>query len=337
MKTEAHVKGITFRVKDNEALRKLVPEGPCELRHVPFIHPTDPNRNDPNAVEVWHQGHHLGFLGKGSNERKSFFAALADGADITCTVTDFSYGLYDANMNLIDGSFNDELDGYLASVLVEFESSVTESHYVIKGKKHIRVTKIAGMIDEIGFVIPKHLYNWMTRIAGEDSAALTHQEYLDKIDDVRLKGVRLHDACEQFVRDGVTTEYTPNGLGEFVARYQVKYLESEQIVKRGKKYRVAGRFDLLAEATDRGEEMKVIMDWKRGGSLKLAYVLQCAFYARAKKADAFWIVLFGTKNKCGYSVKMFDKSDIKLGCEVFDLLTKAVYKLMSFKWFKMFK
>jgi hypothetical protein len=337
MRIEANVAGITFRVKEDEAVRKMVPEGEVELRHVPFVHPSDPNRNDPNAVEVWHKGHQLGFLSKGSNERKAYFAALAEGADITCKVTDFSYALYDANLNMIEGTFNDELDGYLASIIIEFDSAVTENHYVLDGKKHIRVTKIAGMIDEIGFVLPKHLYTWITRVAGEDSEALTHQEYLEKIESVRNKGVLLHDACEEFVRDGTSGDHTPFGLSEFVTRFQVKYIDSEKIVRRGKKYRVAGRFDLLADVVDKGEELKVIIDWKRGGSLKLAYMLQCAFYARAKKADGFWIVLFGTKNKCGYSVKKFDKKDIKTLCTVFDALTKIAYQLEEFPQFKMFK
>ena len=360
MKTECKVAGITFRVKGNEELRKFVPEGACELRHVPFVHPSDSNRNDPNAVEVWNKGLMLGFLGKGSNERKSFFEAKSNGADVLCKVVDFSYSLYDANLNIIDGEFNDQLDGYLASVIIEFESSVTSTHYTIKEKAYVRVTKIAGLIDEIGFILPKHLYNWMTakqmdtrsedvkkgwpwfvsaspdRVA-VDRVPMTHEEYIAKIENIRLHGIRLHDACEEFVRDGTTNDDTPHGLKEFVAKHQVKYLSSEQVVKRGRKYRVAGRYDLLATGVHKDGAVKVVVDWKRGGSLKIAHMLQCAFYARQLKADEFWVVLFGTKNKCGYSVKRFVKEDIDILCIVFDMLTKIAYTLTTFPQFKAFK
>lgn len=342
MKTVCNVAGVTFRVKESEAIRKFVPEGECELRHVPFEHPSDPNKSDLNAVEVWNKGLMLGYLPKNKPQRKAFFEAKKDGIDVICTVKGIGYAYYDGNLNIIDNTFNDLLEGYLGSVELEFESAVSGNAYTIKGLEWIRVTKIAGLIDNIGFLLPEHLYNWMTRFNGSDkqSKVMTHKEYLEKVDKVRLEGNALHDACEAFAMMGVSSQNTPHGLDTLFTQYNIRAVSAEQVVKRGKKYRVAGRYDLLADVTDIEKktkiktEKRVIIDWKRGSSVKLPYLLQCAFYAKQTGASEFWIVLFGTKNKCGYSVKKYGPDCIPLLNEVFDMLTKIAYKMSAFKEFK---
>ena len=59
-------------------------------------------------------------------------------------------------------------------------------------------------------------------------------------------------------------------------------------------------------------------------------MLQCAFYAKKMKADAFLIVLFGTSNKCGYSVKQFNKQDIDTLYEVFMSMAMCLHWLNDF-------
>ncbi len=307
MKVAFKVVGITFAVKDSPAVRKLVPSGQVELRHTPFVHATDPSQNDPNAVTVWNQGVQIGYVPKNSNARAAFFEMLSEGVDINATVTGFKYAVYDGNLNIVDDTFNDNLDGYLASVEVEFEAAVTSTHYTIGGKRYMRVTCVANMLDEVGMQVPEHLYKWMTET---DGARITHADYCAKLEATRMNGTKLHKACEDFVRFGVPSVDTPFGLSEFVAKFGVQYISSEQVVF-DKQYGVAGRYDLLASAIvkDAGRK-KLIIDWKRGSKVRLGYLLQCAFYAKKTKADGFWIVLFGTGNKCGYSVKQYTKKDV---------------------------
>jgi hypothetical protein len=232
---------------------------------------------------------------------------LAEGVDINATVTSFLYAVYDGNLNIVEDTFNDVLDGYLASVEIEFEAAVTATHYTIDGKEYVRATLIASALDEVGFQIPEFLYKWMTETDGKK---ISHADYCAKLESTRLNGTKLHGSCEQFVRFGIRNEDTPHGIDEFVKKFGVEYISSEQVVC-DKQYGVAGRYDLLASAMvkDAGRK-KIIIDWKRGSKVRISYLLQCAFYAKKTKADGFWIVLFGTGNKCGYSVKQYTKKDV---------------------------
>jgi len=327
MKVAFKVVGTTFRVKDDPAMRKLVPEGQVELRHEPFVHPSDPSQNDQNAVEVWNKGVRIGYMPKNSDARAAFFEMKSEGVDIKATVTKFLYAVYDGNLNIVNDTFNDVLDGYLASIEVEFEAAVTATHYTIGGKQFIRATKIAGMIDEIGFQMPEYLFNWMTQTDGK---AITHAQYCEKLEKTRAQGTLLHDACEQYVRFGIAGPNTPHGLQEFCAKFGIEYLSSEQMVY-DKEYGVAGRYDMLCKATvkDTGSK-KIIVDWKRGSKVRISYLLQCAFYAKKTKADGFWIVLFGTSNKCGYSVKQYTKKDVEHFYSIFCSLSCCMHWLNDY-------
>jgi hypothetical protein len=335
MKVSFNTAGTTFAVKADDRVRKHIPEGLCELRHVPFIHETDPSRSDQNAVEVWNKGVRIGYMPKGSPARAAFFEMQAEGVDINATVVRFLYAIYDGNLNIIDDTFNDVLDGYLASVEIEFEAAVTSTHYTIGGKEYIRATCVSGIIDEVGFEIPEHLYKWMTETDGKK---LSHIEYLEKLEKTRIEGIKLHHACHQFVQFGVSNQDTPKGLDEIVAKFGVEFISAEQVVFDNQ-YKVAGRYDMLCKAMvkDEGCKKKIIMDWKRGSKIRVAYMLQSAFYAKKTGADGFWIVLFGGKNKCGYSIKMFNKQDIDTLYEVFMSLAMCISWLGEFKEFKLKK
>ena len=351
----AKVNGITFRVKENPEVRNLIPIGYCELVHDPFIHPTDSSKSDPLAVKVFYNGIFIGYLGKNTPEREAFFAAKEDGLTVSAIVYEYSYAEYDSDFHIIDGTFNHKDKGYLASVSLQIESAVTGTYYNIEGIKHIRATQVCGLIDEKGFILPFPLYNWMTtdklspkgtrfkakddqgHVSFIDRIPLSYDQYVAKAELTSTKGTALHTACETFIKTGEQLPALPFGLKNFLRDYNVMPINMEQVVKRNTHGPVAGRYDMLAEVEHKKITGRVIIDWKSGSQMKLAYAIQTSFYARETQSVGSIIVLFGTKNKCGYSAKVLTKEDIKFHAELFDKLTEVAHMLKESKWTKLFK
>ena len=320
------IAGVTFRIKDDQNIRLLRPSGEVELKHIPFVHPKKAFLNDPLAVQVHWNGLFLGFLPAKSEARESFHQCKESGLSVTAQVKEYAYGDYDPDFKVIDGTFNNEHEGWLASVTLEVEAAVTATHYNFKEGAYLRTTCVTGTLNELGFLLPEYLYNWMMKFK---EWKIYKKAIQDAIDD----GNKIHHAMEVYLRDGVEHPDMPHGGKEFCSVFSVEYISSEQIVKDDN-LKVAGRFDLFAGVTDDAEKMNVIVDYKRGKVLKFSYMLQSAYYCVKMNADGFWIVLFGTGNKCGYSVKKFTREDANELFSIFRALAFVAHAVRKWKEYK---
>jgi len=338
MKLISKVTGITFRVKENDEIKTLRPKNAeVMFKHIPFIHPTIPMYNDANAVQVWIGKLFIGYLPKGSAEREAVIGAMKSGEDVKGKVVDYSYAEYDTNLNVIDGTWNDNHKGYIGSIVIEINVTQTSAHYEIDGEKYNRATKISGLLNTMEFVLPEFLWKWM--------AEPSYELYAKKMDRVTKKGTAIHKSAEDYLKTGIIEEDTPVGVVNYCKDYGIEPIEIEGLVK-SVWHKVAGRFDLFAKGLIKAKNVKsptppacdrrgnIIVDWKSGKTMKIQYMLQLAFYSKMKKADGFTIVFLGGKNKCGYSAVSFTKKDIDILYAVFVQLAKIGKTLSQYKQFK---
>ena len=278
-----------------------------------LVHDPD-NKFDALAVEVHWDGHCLGFLPAKGKARAAFFESQKSGLDIKATITGYAYAEY-VNGKIQSGTFNDQHEGMLGSITLNLESAVSETHYSIEGEKYMRTTTVSSSQNVLGFLMPEHLYNWMMKFG-------SWVRYVAGIKEATDDGTKKHEAIELFFRDDVKADL-PHGIEELKSLYSVDYLSSEKlVVDHG--LMVAGSYDMLATVLDDSERKTIIFDWKRGKVLKWGYLLQSAFYCVNTDADGFWIVLLGTKNKCGYSIKKYTRVQANKLYVIFALLAKVL-------------
>ena len=340
MKQRFTVAGITFRARESEEFRNLIPvplKSEVRLEHSPYINEEKPEYSDPMAVKVFVDDVFVGYMPKGSVARDGFFAMQEEMVDIDAVLTDVSYAKYNTDYNIIDESFCDDPSvGYIGSLTIEIDLKVDSYSYHIGGQRFLRASSVAGMIDTVGFKVPKFLYNWMTSADINGVPQNTYNEYEAKLQLTVDAGNRIHALAEEYAKTGIATESTPIGVINFFSDYQVRTLSCEQMIRAGRKYRVAGRYDLLATARADNRDIKVIIDWKNSKTVKFAHVVKGAFYAHYTKAEEVWIVLLGTKNKCGYSLKRYKKDETEKLYGIFKSLTKVAYDMIGLGFGKMF-
>lgn len=338
MSNEFNVAGVTFRAKESEEFRKLIPipnESKVSLVHCPYINEDNPEASDNLAVKVFVDDVFVGYIPKNSMAREAFHESLNEGVDINAKLVSVSYAEYNDRYNIINNTFSENpAEGYIGSLMIGFESSVDSYSYTIGNKRYLRASVIAGMIDTIGFIIPKFLYNWMVDATKEGYPTNTHDEYVAKVTATIDSGNRIHKLAENYSKFGIGNPDLPEGVINFFNDFNVRPISCETLVKSGRKYCVAGRYDLLATARVENNDLTVIIDWKTSKTLKFAHVLKGAFYANRTGASEVWIVLLGTKNKCGYSLKRMKEVDRMY--KIFHRLTVVAYEMIDLGFGKMF-
>lgn len=315
---ECSVAGISFRVKDSESIGSLRPSGVVELVHDPM------NPFDSKAVMVLWEGHHIGFLPANSSARKTFFECQQSGLDIYAEVKDYCYAEY-KNGKIVTGTFNNDHEGMLGSITLNIKAGVTDKHYFIDNKPHMRTTTIANSQDTVGFPLPRHLWEWEAQFE-------TYEEYLAEIDRCAEDGNQKEDGATRYLRDGVELPTLPKGWKEICSMYQLEYIEDQGFVVDDRT-KTAGTLDMRVFAFEDAKRISVTIDFKRSKKLKWAYLLQTAFYAYHRGDDALWVILFGSKNKCGYQIIKKNRTEIE---KLYDIYKHNAESLRLSREFKEF-
>lgn len=315
---ECSVAGISFRVKDSESIGSLRPSGVVELVHDPM------NPFDSKAVMVLWEGHHIGFLPANSSARKTFFECQQSGLDIYAEVKDYCYAEY-KNGKIVTGTFNNDHEGMLGSITLNIKAGVTDKHYFIDNKPHMRTTTIANSQDTVGFPLPRHLWEWEAQFE-------TYEDYIEEIDRCADEGNRFEEGATVWLRDGDDHPDIPKGWKEICSMYQLEYV-ADQVLVVDPSTNSAGTLDMQVVAYDDAVKKDVLIDFKRSKKIKWSYLLQTAYYAYKRGCDELWVILFGSKNKCGYQIVKKNKGDIAKLYRIYSHLSRALEESREFKEF----
>lgn len=296
MKIQCNVAGITFR-NGSEEFTTMQPKGT-----VGFIH--DPkNEYDPNAVEVWYGGVHIGYV-----KRDSFAQEfLKDHPDIAeAKIKKYSYAEKIDN----DLVFNDDHKGRLSSVSFEIEhgsDDVTmseDNNYIIDKQEYQRLSNVL----KYGDFDPDS--------PGLDMWKINHKDYDDyraDLNDRARAGTAMHNIIERAIETGQDDMELPAGFLNFKKKHVEKFLDVEQVV-RNESLGIAGRYDAKAIVKDGRDKKRVIIDWKSSKKSTLKQQVQASFYAYMSGCEEAWIVCLGAKNKQGYSLTKVSKENVKRYC-----------------------
>lgn len=268
-RVEFNVAGITF-AKDFDKIGDWRPEGePVVFRNEPD------NPADPNAIAVIVKGCHVGYVPKGERQQDVVHSIL--GESVVC-----SYGYTE------DGgdTWNDEHKGRLQSIKVAI--LIPDNL-----KSYQRVTSFLKYFDASGG--SDSLIRWAF------SQGSTYDEYTEALNETSINGTAMHDAIEQYLRDGTESQHLPEGWSNFVEKYKPEPLVME---KRffDNQLGVTGQYDFHGSIEWKGERIPVIIDWKSSKAPRLSHKLQASIYARnVDCVDGAMVVAFGAQNKQRFS------------------------------------
>ena len=275
-KVSFNVAGITF----SKAFDSIADERPIG-QEVRFRRDRD-NDHDENAIAIYltnrpisKYSRHIGYVPKRGGIQQDVLHCGGWGKII-------DYGYTD------DGgdTWNDEHRGRLQSITIEIEIPDNLKSYQ-------RVTSFLKYFDASGG--SDSLIKWAF------SQGSTYDEYTEALNETSINGTAMHDAIEQYLRDGTESQHLPEGWSNFVEKYKPEPLVME---KRffDDQLGVTGQYDFHGSIEWKGERIPVIIDWKSSKAPRLSHKLQASIYARnVDCVDGAMIVAFGAQNKQRFS------------------------------------
>jgi cyclophilin family peptidyl-prolyl cis-trans isomerase len=300
MKLECNVVGITFRNKE-KIFETMRPSGEVLLLRKPFINESDPEKSDPLAVEVWHEGVHLGYVKKGSFAQEF----LAENTDIhKASVSGYAYATKEGDKLL----FNDDHKGILSMVRFTIEHGDSDvvfdedNNYIINGIRYARASKV------VKYINPAPENDFLDR--WKIDTFPSYQDYRKYMAEASRNGTAMHKAIENFVLNGQDGIQIPPGFHNFWKKYSPRVIKTETMVKDDV-LGVAGTYDILIDVDEKGVgPCMVLADWKSGKAPSLEHKIKTSWYATQAGAPQAWIVCFGANTKQGYSLCKITGDDL---------------------------
>jgi hypothetical protein len=247
------------------------------------------NKFDPNAVRVEFERELIGYLPKNSDAQKMFkFAPLV--FEATAVDYCFSRGTDEADQR----EFNNEDQGHLASVKIEFSGENPDNYHEKDGKMYERITAFLKRNEDkyTSEDDRKRLEDWKKTADHE-----TVLKFAAK------GGTIAHKLIEEILtgEGAIHNLIEKEDLGTPTAIEERVYDEDLQL---------SGTYD--AKFSDAVfDKRDVIVDWKTSSSVRKSHELQVSFYAKQAGASEAWVVCIGTKTKQGYSIRKLNEKQIE--------------------------
>tara|TARA_A100000171_G_scaffold9652_1_gene7167 strand:- start:1563 stop:2516 length:954 start_codon:yes stop_codon:yes gene_type:complete len=300
--------GVTFAVEENPKLKKLRPVGSVTFKHEPFEHPSNPDKNDPNAVAIYYKGDKLGYC---KSEPYIQEACMSVG---TAKIIDYAY--WDSELG-----FNEDHIGQFQSLKFEIEEKYDEDTGKIIGARYTRCTKFLKYFDPYGG--GDGLIKWAFMQGN------TFEQYEEALNECAENGTQMHDAIEKyFDSDTYRSNLLPEGWDKFVEKYNPEWVYGEERFYDNK-LMITGQPDFVGYIDWKGQRIRAVVDWKSSKRVSLKHKIQASIYSMnclidEQPIEGALIVAFGADTKQGFSVGYVSREQIESNYLAMEYVRKAL-------------
>jgi len=292
--------GVTFATDHNPELKQLRPSGVVSFEAEPD------NEYDPNAVKVMYKEQHIGYVPKSEVAQT---AALEAG---TAKIIDYAY--WDSDIK-----WNENHIGQFQSMTFEIGDVEVDNGKIIGGR-YIRCTKFLKYFDPYGG--GDGLIKWAF------NQGSTFDEYEEALNQCAEDGTLMHDAIENWLRDGTESDLLPAGWDNFVNKYSPEFVYGEERFYDNN-LMITGQPDFVGYIDWKGQRIRAVVDWKSSKKPSMKHKIQASIYAMNSSIDeqpieGALIVAFGADTKQGFSVGYVSREQIESNYLAMEHIKKAM-------------
>lgn len=292
--------GVTFATDHNPELKQLRPSGVVSFEAEPD------NEYDPNAVKVMYKEQHIGYVPKSEVAQT---AALEAG---TAKIIDYAY--WDSDIK-----WNENHIGQFQSMTFEIGDVEVDNGKIIGGR-YIRCTKFLKYFDPYGG--GDGLIKWAF------NQGSTFDEYEEALNQCAEDGTLMHDAIENWLRDGTESDLLPTGWDNFVNKYSPEFVYGEERFYDNN-LMITGQPDFVGYIDWKGQRIRAVVDWKSSKKPSMKHKIQASIYAMNSSIDeqpieGALIVAFGADTKQGFSVGYVSREQIESNYLAMEHIKKAM-------------
>lgn len=292
--------GVTFATDHNPELKQLRPSGVVSFEAEPD------NEYDPNAVKVMYKEQHIGYVPKSEVAQT---AALEAG---TAKIIDYAY--WDSDIK-----WNENHIGQFQSMTFEIGDVEVDNGKIIGGR-YIRCTKFLKYFDPYGG--GDGLIKWAF------NQGSTFDEYEEALNQCAEDGTIMHDAIENWLRDGTESDLLPKGWDNFVNKYSPEFVYGEERFYDNN-LMITGQPDFVGYIDWKGQRIRAVVDWKSSKKPSMKHKIQASIYAMNSSIDeqpieGALIVAFGADTKQGFSVGYVSREQIESNYLAMEHIKKAM-------------
>lgn len=292
--------GVTFATDHNPELKQLRPSGVVSFEAEPD------NEYDPNAVKVMYKEQHIGYVPKSEVAQT---AALEAG---TAKIIDYAY--WDSDIK-----WNENHIGQFQSMTFEIGDVEVDNGKIIGGR-YIRCTKFLKYFDPYGG--GDGLIKWAF------NQGSTFEQYEEALNQCAEDGTLMHDAIENWLRDGTESDLLPTGWDNFVNKYSPEFVYGEERFYDNN-LMITGQPDFVGYIDWKGQRIRAVVDWKSSKKPSMKHKIQASIYAMNSSIDeqpieGALIVAFGADTKQGFSVGYVSREQIESNYLAMEHIKKAM-------------
>jgi hypothetical protein len=292
--------GVTFATDHNPELKQLRPSGVVSFEAEPD------NEYDPNAVKVMYKDQHIGYVPKSELAQKT---ALEYG---TAKIIDYAY--WDSDIK-----WNENHIGQFQSMTFEIGEVEMDNGRIIGGR-YIRCTKFLKYFDPYGG--GDGLIRWAFN-QGD-----TFEKYEEALNECAENGTLMHDAIENWFRDGAESDLFPAGFANFMNKYRPEFVYGEERFYDNN-LMITGQPDFVGYINWKGQRIRAVVDWKSSKKPSMKHKIQASIYSMNCSIDeqpieGALVVAFGADTKQGFSVGYVNREQIESNYEAMGHIKKAM-------------